>query len=97
MSSASFNRQVQCVYCYSTWKAFKDNAYLMSNAWGWIQHELVGTAKPYFNMSVMEYLFGIKWNLDLLGKGKKEETIITHWEQIHLLKQHYVLKHTLLN
>ena len=33
------------------------------------------------------YLFGIKWNLDLLGKGKKEETIITHWEQTHLLKQ----------
>ena len=68
----------------------------MSHAWGWIQHELVGTAKSYSNMSVLDYLFGIKWNLDLLGKGKNEETIITHWKQIHLLKQHCVLKtHTI--
>ena len=52
----------------------------MSHAWGWIQHELVGTAKSYSNMSVLDYLFGIKWNLDLLGKGKNEETIITHWK-----------------
>lgn len=68
----------------------------MSHAWGWIQHELVGTAKPYSNMSVLDYLFGIKWNLDLLGKGKNEETIITHWKQIYLLKQHCGLKtHTI--
>ena len=29
MSSGSFNRQGHCVYCYSTWKAFKGNAYLI--------------------------------------------------------------------
>lgn len=68
----------------------------MSHAWGWIQHELVRTAKPYSNMSVLDYLFGIKWNLDLLGKGKNEETIITHWKQIYLLKQHCGLEtHTI--
>ena len=63
----------------------------MSHAWGWIQHELYDSQTLFQHECL--YLFGIKWNLDLLGKGKKEETIITHWEQTHLLKQLLLLSH----